>query len=1299
MIHHVTRATRHLIFWTLVIAAIGLSSIRIVLIGVDHYKTHLEDRISVLVGTPVRLKGIGAKMRGISPELILKDVDVDIAPSTGTPAIHLDQIRFGIDLGDFLVKRDMLASSWVTLVGARLSIYRDYLGNFAIEGLDSGKGQPLWLLQGRQYKLLQSQIRFTDLFKDTEPFKLDAVNVAIMNEGNHHRINFITELPKEYGKSLKAVVDLQGSIEQLSSVIGTVFIEGTQVKLPEQIADYLPFDIRFKNGTTDFKIWSQWKNAKPVSIKSDVQLHQTIFSRTNRAYFSVKNLDTQFHWQQTKGNQWQLDVNRFSLESFDGYNKLAKKWPDVVFSLADEKVKDSEQQKLKLYVKQADISVLAKLALLIAPLSEEQTKLLDQANAKGMLKDLSIYAEPDSHQLAISGQFDSLNIEPINLISGVSIPGLTSVSGKLKGTDKLGKILFDSRNVQLTAANLFQNPLLFSRFNGLLNWQQNDNDWLLSSRSIQLIGSALNTESRLQIRIPKGEYKPFIDLQTSLNSEDMHEIVKYLPVKIMKDRLKAWLEAAFIKGRVENGSVLLYGNLADFPFSNASGVLEASFDLNEVELNFNPQWPHIFGITGQLVYEHNAIRGLFNRGNMGAVQITQAEALIPDLGSNQEQLIIKGEAQGDINEALGVLQQSPIASRVSSFVAGTTIIGSTKGTLELTVPLWPGHEMKLDGQARFNNAELKVNKLDLKVKKIVGALKYNMKGIYSDIEGIQAFTLGYPIAVNVVQEDQATLINVDGKTRIRDIENLFNCTASKFAEGEGAYQLQLQLPNTDTEKKSVKVEIKSTLEGFDLKLPGTLAKTGLQKKPSTLAIVFDDESAIPIELNYNNDLKAAVSFDSTQRRINSGHILVGSGSAIQRRVPGIKFEVNKGQLPLQDWLVLAGSQQQADGSGFELNEIKIQSESAYWKKTRLGPFGLTLNRKPDYWYGEIDSGVAKGKFQIPKQLQGSKPIVMDMDMLNLSVLKQFKTQSTQQAGTETKPLLNLQSKKNLWQTSNLGNLILITGRTPQGITINRLELEGPDQKLVSTGGWKDNGITSSTQLKGKLDVKKGDQLFDKLNITKDLTNTNGVIEFNLNWPDAPWQLSLPDLRGQMDVNLENGRILSIEPGFGRLLGILAVEQWLRRLQLDFSDIFEEGLTFNSIKGHFELMNGKAVTKNLVIDAIPAMITITGETDLTKQTVDHIIKVVPKSSDALPIAGTIMGELASLVGKSLTGKNQEGFFFGTQYQVKGSWDDAKISSLHENDGIFQKTWNSITDFSWLVENSGKQKNNKKEAINE
>ncbi len=214
--------------------------------------------------------------------------------------------------------------------------------------------------------------------------------------------------------------------------------------------------------------------------------------------------------------------------------------------------------------------------------------------------------------------------------------------------------------------------------------------------------------------------------------------------------------------------------------------------------------------------------------------------------------------------------------------------------------------------------------------------------------------------------------------------------------------------------------------------------------------------------------------------------------------------------------------------------------------------------------------------------------------------------------------------------------------------------------------------------------KAGDFLA-QLGATKDLAETSANVDFSLAWNAAPYQVSLAALKGQLDVNMKNGRILSIEPGFGRVLGVLAMAQWLKRLQLDFSDIYEEGLTFNTIKGRFDLQDGKAITNNLVVDAVPAKITITGNTDLVGRTVDHIVNVAPKSADALPIAGTIMGKVAKLLARSLTGDEHEGFLFGSQYLVKGAWGEAQIIPLHENDGLLQKTWNGITAFPWLEKN--------------
>ncbi|MGR9053733.1 MAG: YhdP family protein, partial [Gammaproteobacteria bacterium] len=177
------------------------------------------------------------------------------------------------------------------------------------------------------------------------------------------------------------------------------------------------------------------------------------------------------------------------------------------------------------------------------------------------------------------------------------------------------------------------------------------------------------------------------------------------------------------------------------------------------------------------------------------------------------------------------------------------------------------------------------------------------------------------------------------------------------------------------------------------------------------------------------------------------------------------------------------------------------------------------------------------------------------------------------------------------------------------------------------------------------------------------------------WSDAPYRFALDALNGSVDVKLKNGRLSKIEPGIGRALGLFAFEQWGKRLQLDFRDIYKEGLSFDSIRGRIGLDKGVAWSDNLIVDAIPAKITLQGKANLMARTLDQKVAVVPKSSDAVPIAGTIVGGLAGLMTDAFTGgEYKEGFFFGAEYRIKGTWQSPEIIPLHENDGLIRKTLN-------------------------
>jgi uncharacterized protein YhdP len=103
-----------------------------------------------------------------------------------------------------------------------------------------------------------------------------------------------------------------------------------------------------------------------------------------------------------------------------------------------------------------------------------------------------------------------------------------------------------------------------------------------------------------------------------------------------------------------------------------------------------------------------------------------------------------------------------------------------------------------------------------------------------------------------------------------------------------------------------------------------------------------------------------------------------------------------------------------------------------------------------------------------------------------------------------------------------------------------------------------------------------------------------------------------------------------------------------------------------------------------VNAVPATINLTGELNLYEQTLDQQISVIPKSLDAVPIAGTIVDKITTIVTQTLTGEYEAGYYSRSKYRVKGKWNDLNVLPLHEQDGLFTKTWRGLTDFSWITQ---------------
>jgi len=117
--------------------------------------------------------------------------------------------------------------------------------------------------------------------------------------------------------------------------------------------------------------------------------------------------------------------------------------------------------------------------------------------------------------------------------------------------------------------------------------------------------------------------------------------------------------------------------------------------------------------------------------------------------------------------------------------------------------------------------------------------------------------------------------------------------------------------------------------------------------------------------------------------------------------------------------------------------------------------------------------------------------------------------------------------------------------------------------------------------------------------------------------------------------------------------------------LHFGDVFRSGFGFDSASANFQLKDGSAYTRNMIITAPAARIVMQGRTGFRARDYDLTVDVTPHVGGTLPVVGAVIGgpvgAAAGLVVQGLIGKGLNKAA-GSIYRVTGSWDKPKIETV-------------------------------------
>ncbi|TCI03542.1 TIGR02099 family protein [Corallincola luteus] len=228
------------------------------------------------------------------------------------------------------------------------------------------------------------------------------------------------------------------------------------------------------------------------------------------------------------------------------------------------------------------------------------------------------------------------------------------------------------------------------------------------------------------------------------------------------------------------------------------------------------------------------------------------------------------------------------------------------------------------------------------------------------------------------------------------------------------------------------------------------------------------------------------------------------------------------------------------------------------------------------------------------------------------------------AATESRklPAISLKCKRCVYDKYTLGQVVFELQPWhdgAKGMSLEALNVDAKDGKLRMQGGWRENREGQIvTQIKGTFVSKDTGETADFVGLPSLIRDATMDSSFDFSWLGFPEQYTHKNFNGTMSTNMKDGYIVDAGGGGVGIISMLSLDTLLRRLRLDFSDMFDKGLTFNSFKGNYDIESGVVSTKDLKMVGASGTMTIAGHTSLVTEELDYDVVFYPKLTASLPV---------------------------------------------------------------------------------
>lgn len=1228
---------------------------------VDDWREEIAASVSRASGLAVTLGDVAAGWQGLRPGLSIAGVKV--ADGRGHAVFELE--RAEITLSWWTLLAGELRFQDVDLYTPHLRLRRGadgliYLADKPLNAPAEAADDALaaWLLAQPRLAIHDAVLAWQDELAGAPEVELRRVEIAMRKEGRLHRVALEATPPADLADRLDLRAQLAFSREGTGwRAAGTAYAEATGADLA-RLRMHVPIPDALRTGRGHARAWVEFEPGRVREVTADARLAGVRVQLAADALpLELESLSGRAFYRAQEGG-YAAGASDLAFRTREG---LAARGADFSVSMARAA---GEAPRGEVRANGVDLKIAAAL-LDYLPVPREAKAQAHRYAPRGRLADSSLVWTGESLAAAsawrVKSRFEDLAVAAVD-----GLPGASGLSGTLEGDDRGGKLRLDARGAAFEAGTVFRAPLALDELEARATWQREGGHLEVRIESARLA----NAEAEVTVAgtwraMPESPHASpgWVDLAGQVHRASAPAVAAYLPNTLPDTR--DWLGKAVLAGKVSDGRFELKGDLWHFPFRDGKeGRFKVEAAIEGGRLQYHPAWPSVDRVKGAIRFENARMEIDATEAYIYASRARSARAVVADLGADPPLLVIEGDMDTTGADSARFLRETPLVEGPGAFTRTVGIEGPARLKIRLAWPLWGPAPFRLQGEYAFAGATASVGR-SLYLTGLRGPLAFTEKSVSApELTGTM---FGQPATLRLsTQADGAVLTQLDGRLGAPVLGAFIPEAFTRRMAGATGWNARVVSGAQGTE-----LRVESDLKGLAIGLPEPFAKRADEARPLAVTIRrlgSDDEETVAV-------LAGGVHARIRRQEAPGGAaawnaaLKFGAAVAMEPVRDGLWLYGNLPRFDLDAWrealAAPAGAAEEAGAAALELRGMDVHFGTVRFTGRDFRQVGARLERVGGEWRGALASPAVAGEVSVDLRGQGRVRARLSRFAIGMAEAGAAGPEPAPPAEHEDLPALDIAADRFEFRGRWLGRLELVARPDGRDWRIERLDIANDHAKLASSGAWRRTAAGPITQLDLKLDTRNLHALLDQFGYGAFVNRGEAKLEGQLVWPGYPYEFAPGVLSGRFKVQAAKGQFARMEPGAGKLLGLISLQSIPRRLSFDFRDIFSEGFAFDRISGEAKLARGILLTQDFEVAGPSAFVSMAGEVSLPLETQNLTLKVVPEVGEGVAIAATVLGTpvmgLTTLLLQKLL-QNPLGKVVSYEYLVTGSWDNPSVTRL-------------------------------------